>query len=174
MTVGPWRPISLHVYQTRITDFRVASVVDENLAVDVDVSISLSSDAGATAVVSLHKPSGYVLYDSKVTLSNGEGQIKFHLNKSEVELWYPVGHGKQPLYQVEIRVYDKVRRIIILTTEMIVTLFYQQSNLLDSRTDKIGFRRAIIVEDKLDDEDGLTFLFEINNVRTFCGGRFMN
>ncbi|KAI0068656.1 glycoside hydrolase family 2 protein [Artomyces pyxidatus] len=152
MTVGPWRPISLHVYQTRITDFRVASVVDENLAVDVDVSISLSSDAGATAVVSLHKPSGYVLYDSKVTLSNGEGQIKFHLNKSEVELWYPVGHGKQPLYQVEIRVYDK------------------QSNLLDSRTDKIGFRRAIIVEDKLDDEDGLTFLFEINNVRTFCGG----
>ena len=49
----------------------------------------------------------------------------------------------------------------------------QQGNAVDSRTEKIGFRRALVVEDKLIDQDGLTFLFEINNIRIFCGGQLL-
>lgn len=35
---------------------------------------------------------------------------------------------------------------------------------------KIAFRRARVVQDQLIDQEGLTFLFEINNIRIFCGG----
>lgn len=42
--------------------------------------------------------------------------------------------------------------------------------LLDKKTKKIGFRRVRIVEEKLLDQEGLTFLFEVNNIKIFCGG----
>lgn len=46
----------------------------------------------------------------------------------------------------------------------------QQGQLLDGKTQKVGFRRVRVVEDKLVDQPGLTWLFEINNIRIFCGG----
>jgi len=48
--------------------------------------------------------------------------------------------------------------------------FLKHGNVLDKKTDKVAFRRALVVQDKLIDQEGLTFLFEINNVRIFCGG----
>lgn len=47
---------------------------------------------------------------------------------------------------------------------------FQQGNVLDTRTQKVSFRRARVIQDKLVDQEGLTFLFEINNIRIFCGG----
>jgi beta-mannosidase len=47
---------------------------------------------------------------------------------------------------------------------------FQQGSLLDSKVQKIGFRDAKVIQEKLVDQDGLTFLFEINGIRIFCGG----
>ncbi len=41
---------------------------------------------------------------------------------------------------------------------------------MDTASQKVAFRRVRVVEEKLEDEDGLTFLFEVNNIRVFCGG----
>lgn len=49
----------------------------------------------------------------------------------------------------------------------------QNGNILDKKTDRIAFRRALVVQEKLIDQDGLTFLFEINNIRIFCGGMYL-
>lgn len=53
---------------------------------------------------------------------------------------------------------------------LIVSLPLQQGSLIDRKSQRIAFRRARIVEDKLIDQEGLTWLFEINGVRIFCGG----
>lgn len=42
--------------------------------------------------------------------------------------------------------------------------------MLDVKEKRIGFRRVRIVQDELVDQPGHTFLFEINNMRIFCGG----
>ena len=42
---------------------------------------------------------------------------------------------------------------------------------MDTKTQKFGIRRAVVVQDRLEDQPGRTFLFEINNVRVFCGGQ---
>jgi len=42
--------------------------------------------------------------------------------------------------------------------------------VLDNKKQKISFRRVRVVQDKLLDQEGLSFLFEINNIRIFCGG----
>lgn len=39
-----------------------------------------------------------------------------------------------------------------------------------ARKDNFGIRRVRVVEDKLEDQEGRTFLFEVNNIRVFCGG----
>jgi beta-galactosidase/beta-glucuronidase len=46
----------------------------------------------------------------------------------------------------------------------------QNGQVLETKSLKIAFRRARVVQDKLIDQEGLTFLFEINNIRIFCGG----
>jgi beta-mannosidase len=48
----------------------------------------------------------------------------------------------------------------------------QKGNVLDFKIQKIGIRRARIVQDKLIDAEGFTFLFEINNIRIFAGGAY--
>ena len=51
-----------------------------------------------------------------------------------------------------------------------MNLPHQDGKLLDTRTQKFAFRRAIVVQDELEGQEGRSFLFEINNIRVFCGG----
>jgi beta-mannosidase len=46
----------------------------------------------------------------------------------------------------------------------------QQGIVIDTKLQKVSFRRARVVQEKLIDQEGLTFLFEVNNIRIFCGG----
>lgn len=46
----------------------------------------------------------------------------------------------------------------------------QDGNRLDAKMQITAFRRVRVVEDPLEDAEGLTWLFEINNIRVFCGG----
>ncbi|KAF8761348.1 Glycosyl hydrolases family 2 [Rhizoctonia solani] len=51
-----------------------------------------------------------------------------------------------------------------------VDLWYPSGSRVATHSQRIGIRRARVVEDPLEGQDGRTFLFEINNVRIFCGG----
>ncbi|EIM88069.1 beta-mannosidase [Stereum hirsutum FP-91666 SS1] len=153
MTAGPWRPVHLHSYATRIKDIRISSNVNSDLAVDLDVSISLDTPfSGAADIVLLDESGKVVVKKDDVDLGNGDIKEHFHLEKEEVELWYPVGYGKQPLYSVRVQIKDA------------------HGQVTAAQTQKIGFRRALVVQEPLADQEGLTFLFEINNIRIFCGG----
>lgn len=46
----------------------------------------------------------------------------------------------------------------------------QQGVTIDAKSEKFGVRRVEVVQDDLIDQPGKTFLFEVNNVRIFCGG----
>ncbi|THH15213.1 hypothetical protein EW146_g5231 [Bondarzewia mesenterica] len=153
MTAGPWRPIFIHAYEARITDLRISSTVSPDLKeVDLTVDITLSSQSDSTATVSLKTLSGSEVDKKKgIKFDDGKCQVKFHFKKGEVELWFPVGYGKQPIYEVEVVV-------------------EKEDKVLEKKTEKIGFRRARVIEEDLDDGKGLSFIFEINNVRIFCGG----
>ncbi|PPR06573.1 hypothetical protein CVT24_001754 [Panaeolus cyanescens] len=154
MTTGPWKPVKFDVYQNRIADVDIRSDVSETL--DVKLNAVLKTPAktdGAYASFTLKRPDGSIeKVSEKINLGDGSATIDFEWKAGEIQLWYPVGYGSQPLYTVEIELKDK------------------DGNVLDKKTERISFRRARIVQDKLIDQDGLTFLFEINNIRVFCGG----
>ncbi|OCH90937.1 glycoside hydrolase family 2 protein [Obba rivulosa] len=153
MTVGPWKPIKLHTYQTRITDVDIRSKVHENLSANLEVNFSLSSSDHTIASVSLKGPDGtLVMGQNNIKIKDGHALARFKLSAGAFDLWYPVGYGKQPMYSVEVQ------------------LANEQGELLDVQTQNIAFRRVRVIQDELIDQEGRSFLFEINNIRIFCGG----
>lgn len=154
LTTGPWRPVFLHTYHAHISDLHASAKVNEHLEADLAVRILLSSsEAPCTAEVLLKDPSGNeVNGQSKITMNGGAAQVTFQFKKGDIRLWYPVGYGVQPLYGVHVKVFDG------------------HGHILDTKIQKVGFRRVRVVEEKLVDQPGLTWLFEINNIRIFCGG----
>ncbi|KAG8751587.1 hypothetical protein FRC11_009244, partial [Ceratobasidium sp. 423] len=153
-TIGPWRPITLETYTVRLSDVRVRQDVKEDLSANLSVELEVSdksSDLSASVV--LKSPTGAVIKKSPDLLfKSGRGTAEFELAKGEVDLWYPVGYGKQALYTVEVQVADKFGKQVA------------------THSQRIGIRRARVVEDPLEGQEGRTFLFEINNIRIFCGG----
>ncbi|KAG8986593.1 hypothetical protein FRB90_003901, partial [Tulasnella sp. 427] len=152
LTTGPWKPVYLEAYNVRIDDLRISTKVDEYLAAVIDVTVALSSDVSAKASVVLKDASGKALKTSDIDISNGKGSTSFEAKAGELELWWPVGYGKQVLHAVDVQVADEGGRP------------------LDSKTQMIGIRRLQVVQEPLEGEEGRSFLFEVNNVRIFCGG----
>jgi len=110
MTVGPWKPISLELYTTRIADLDIRNDVSESLAVTVSTQI-VANDTGAyNAKLSLKGPAGsLVALSENITLKEGKAGVVHQFAPGDVDLWYPVGYGKQPLYTVEVELSDSVR-----------------------------------------------------------------
>jgi hypothetical protein len=111
LTVGPWRPISLHIYHTCISDLYISAQVDENLETDLIVRITLSpSETLGSAEILLKDAAGLIVTSrTDVTVNGGFARVVFHFKKGDIRLWYPVGYGKQPLYDVQVKVIDDVR-----------------------------------------------------------------
>nr|VWO95209.1 Ras homolog enriched in brain [Ganoderma boninense] len=153
MTVGPWKPIHLETYTTRIVDLDVRPRVDEKLCADVDITFELSKTDRHIATVSINDPDGRVVIgQTNLAIQSQRAEAHFKLYAGAFDLWFPVGYGKQPIYTVEIKITDK------------------DGHLLASKSQKFAFRRAVIVQDELVGQEGRSFLFEINNIRIFCGG----
>jgi beta-mannosidase len=153
MTVGPWKPITLEVYESRIVELDIRSQISEALDVKLSAMLTFSETISGYVSFVLRKPDGSVEASAtKISVRGGQASIDFEWQAGQLQLWYPVGYGSQPLYAVEVELAD------------------QNGKILDRKTDKIAFRRVQVVQTKLIDEEGLTFLFEINNIRIFCGG----
>ncbi|GAP85299.1 putative glycoside hydrolase family 2 protein [Rosellinia necatrix] len=145
LSCGPWRPINLEIYESRVAD----------LWCDIDVDKSLN---GATVVV--HAPvEGHAsklrldisLNDSLVASQDIDAGSSATFRISDPELWYPIRYGKQPLYTVKATVVHGGKDI-------------------DSITKKIGLRRAELVQRRVREQPGTSFFFEVNGIPIFCGG----
>jgi hypothetical protein len=79
------------------------------------VRITLSpSETPGSAEILLKDPTGLVVISqTNVTVNGGFARAVFHFKKGDVQLWYPVGYGEQPLYDVQVKVIDDVRPLLI-------------------------------------------------------------
>ncbi|KAG6888821.1 hypothetical protein C0992_007435 [Termitomyces sp. T32_za158] len=125
MTIGPWKPISLQTYQTRISDLDVRSDVSEALDVTVSVDLTLSSSATCQASFVLKAADGSVIASSTTSTGADNAKANFDLPAGKVELWYPVGYGNQPLYTIEAKLTNEVR--VFVTFEDLNCLSYDRS-----------------------------------------------
>ena len=110
MTAGPWRPIRFHTYEIRIAEVWANAIVSDKLEPLLDLSFELAGDEFAgTVQVSVRSPNRVSIKEIKdVKVAGGKGSTTSAFSEDEIELWYPVGYGKQPLYEIEVVAIDDV------------------------------------------------------------------
>ena len=152
MTVGPWKPIYVHAYKSRILDMRVTSTVTASYGVNVEVMASASHPVASSATIKFRK--GKLVFTTQTLPVDKESTINLRWSTlpKELELWWPVGMGKQNLHTIDIELLDK------------------DENILDTQSKRVGFRRVEVVQKQLKEQEGRSFYFKINGIPVFCGG----
>jgi beta-mannosidase len=147
MTCGPWRPINLEIYETRLADLSADTVVDKSLG-RATVKVTALVDGVADKVrFDISLDGAQVATE---TADAGETTTVSFLVDNPA-LWYPIRYGKQPLYDIK------------------ATLLRGDEEV-DSTAKRIGLRRAELIQRPLKDQPGTSFFFEVNNIPIYCGG----
>ncbi|KAL7903932.1 glycoside hydrolase family 2 protein [Trichoderma velutinum] len=148
---GPWKPIYLEIFKTRIAHNKV--VVTRELAVDLaSATVSVRGlvdypQDGVNLTTELLDPTGAVISEQQIAVNTLDGSFEVKFSLQNPQIWYPFHYGEQPLYLIRLKLGD-------------VDLFEQT----------VGLRRVRLLQHPLKDAEGSSFVFEINNIRIFCGG----
>lgn len=185
MTVGPWKDILLEAYTARIDSNRINIVLREPFdAPKLESTFEVLGQAqGLKADVKLVDTEGRVVKEEHgVSLwKEGEaavGRVTWSFSSGEVDIWWPVGHGAQPLYTLEV-VLKKDGNGVNGHANGHVNGYtnghvsgHTGSNASDvaRHSQRFGFRTLRLVQEKLENAPGTSFLFEVNGRRIFCGG----
>lgn len=143
-TVGLWRPVTLSSWSvSRLAAVRPIARVDGSDGL-VDVSIDLVPASEPTRVVIRVGDAEEI-----VDIAAGQSSALVTVRVADVELWWPRGHGSQPLYPVEVSL-------------------EHDTNVVDNWSGRIGFRTVRI--DFTPDSDGTPFTIVINDTPIFIRG----
>ncbi|KAM7198250.1 beta-mannosidase [Naviculisporaceae sp. PSN 640] len=156
-TCGPWRPITLEIYETRLADLNIQSVVDKSLSsAEVTVTAELEDSTGSEAVqFDIFLGEEKVASETVSNTSESSNKISASFHLPNPSLWYPIRYGPQPLYTI--------------TATLLANKDHERV-IIDSITKRTGLRLASLVQRPLQDQPGTSFFFSINNIPVFCGG----
>lgn len=150
LTCGPWRPIKLEIYDSRISDLYFTTEVGESLkSAEVVAKAEVEGGEDGDEVLFEISLNGDVVGAERVEVEKCFAMATF--KSQDPKLWYPHTYGEQPLY-------------------VLSATLCRKGALLDMARKRFGLRRAKVIQRKLDNAPGTTFLFEINNIPMFCGG----
>ncbi|KAI1389079.1 glycoside hydrolase family 2 protein [Hypoxylon trugodes] len=144
MTAGPWRPIYLDQYVSRIDDVWVHYELSEDLKTcsgQIFATVAGRTSKPITLSISL---GGKILW-MKDLLVKANGLVKSDFQIDNPKLWYPHGYGPQTRYKLGATLPSS-----------------------DYKLKLIGFRRSELIQEK--DEFGKSFYFRINGIDIFSGG----
>ncbi|KAF2192876.1 glycoside hydrolase family 2 protein [Zopfia rhizophila CBS 207.26] len=151
LTCGPWKPVYLETYTSRI----------EDVWVEYQLNGDLKTATGKISA-KIEGPKGRVEFEFKkagaddVVLSGLEGKRTNYQGvyvadfEVDVDLWWPRGYGLQNLYSVS------------------ANLIAEDGAVVHRSSKPVGFRTVKLVQEK--DAFGQSFYFRVNNTDIFAGG----
>jgi beta-mannosidase len=156
MCIGPWKPIRLEAYTIQIAEMRTeVDLVNESMTnIIIHADLSGTNDVTHITTVTIIDPDG-TKHSTTSELSAGANFVEATIKVDNPQLWYPVGHGKQPLYTVILEISD--------------------GKSISAKNEKrIGLRRVCVVQKSLEGEkEGGSFYFEVNGLSIFAGGMLL-
>ncbi len=123
---------SVQIRQRHAADGRVTAIAEVELAASAKVQVPVAFTLGGHAVT------------AHVAVEKGVGSARLELDVGMPDLWWPAGHGAQPLYDAVLSIPG------------------------DSVTRRIGFRTLEIVTEK--DEAGASMIVRVNGIDIFAKG----
>lgn len=137
-TSGIWQPIYVEAWNTaRITSVRPLVFLNEDLdkaRIEVHLGLDKASNKDIAVLVEIA--------GQEAKVSTRETSVVLTLELDKPELWWPVGHGRQPLYDLKVKL-------------------LQQGQLLEEKHKRIGIRKTEL--DTSIDAIGSAFAIKINN-----------
>jgi beta-mannosidase len=151
LTAGPWRPVRLELGAARIADLACApELADDYGAAELPVELAIDGAGDGLQVrLQLTGPAGEPLAGATLPAA-AQARHSFHVARPQ--LWWPNGHGGQPLYTLR------------------ATLLGPDGAALDERAVRLGLRRVRLVQEPVAGEPGASFCFEVNGRPIFSGG----
>lgn len=142
---GIWRSVFLEVLDKgRIDDVLVYQDTCSSLSkLQIKINNYLIKD-GLKIKLSLSKGDYFVSLEE-----DAKSQNIFNIEVANPKLWYPVGYGKQELYDLDIELFS-------------------DKGAVDKRCERIGLRKLEIIQE--DDEYGRSFTPTVNGIKVFIKG----
>ncbi|MBF4599911.1 glycoside hydrolase family 2 protein [Frigoribacterium sp. VKM Ac-1396] len=167
-TSGIWKPVTLESWSSvRLAAVRPVVTVDGSRGV-VDVHVDLERAGASTGAapdgVTVRATVGDVTQEARV--EPGEDSVVLQVVVDDPELWWPRGHGGQPLYDVRVSVTggadgDASRASSGGDGDVVdATRASSGGRLLDEWSSRIGFRSVEVRVDP--DEVGTSFTVVVN------------
>ncbi|KAH8178844.1 glycosyl hydrolases family 2 domain-containing protein [Sarocladium implicatum] len=152
MSCGPYREVKLQSYASTIYDvFANATVAEDLSSATLDVSWASILDRDMEIEITVTSPTNDK-FQASSTLPGSSEDGKVSIPIPRPALWYPVGYGSQPLYDIQLLLRNK------------------DGIVAETICKSIGVRRARLLQQPLDGESGTSFFFEINNVPVYVSG----
>jgi len=151
-TSGIWKDVEVVAYDTaRIENVsaRVESLTAGTAELLLEAEVYSAKDLDAEVMFEVSTEAGKTVRTVSKKLVEGANVIEADMKIARPKLWWPSGYGDQTLHDLKVSV--KARR-----------------NELDHMNKRFGIRTVELVQK--DDEEGKTFIFEINGVPIFCKG----
>lgn len=156
MSAGPWKPIRLEIYQSRIEEVHFPVIVAEDLSsATINYTIIVESPPpNASLQIALYPPQENTerihAPVHRETVS-ADRTVTGTITLKNPKLWYPVKYGPQSLYNLVIQL-------------------HKNSTILHKSCQTLGIRLAKVLQTPLNSSKGTSFHFSINNIPIFCGG----
>ncbi|KAL3452127.1 glycoside hydrolase superfamily [Aspergillus insuetus] len=147
---GPWKPIYLEVYQSRIADLSIKTrLTPDNKEATLHVVLDIEGNAGY-ARIDIERE-GIVVESRAIDVSSSKSTT---IRIPKPNLWWPWTLGAQNLYTARATLFTSKDS----TTE------------LDTKVKRFGIRKIELVQQPLHGQDGTSFFFRVNGVRIFATG----
>jgi beta-mannosidase len=152
LTAGPWQPIRLEAHDLRLAEMDSPVWLSDDLGqARIDVHTRMEgSFAGARLRLRLRDPDGQLVAESSTAAAAHQTTS---LAVPAPRLWWPAGHGDQPLYTLSCEV-----------------LAPDSDQILSHQARRLGLRRLRLLQGPVAGEAGRSFHFEVNGREIFAGG----
>jgi beta-mannosidase len=144
-TSGIWRPIRIEAFEARLKDpfVRVLSALAGEAELELEVTVEGWENAGLTLQIRIDGEHG------EITRGVNGGKVVVRQRLANPRFWWPNGYGEQPLYAAEM-------------------LLRKGDEIVHALRVPFAVRTVRLVQEP--DEEGRSFIFEVNGVRIFCKG----
>ncbi len=150
-TSGIWRPVYIEFLKfakVRSVWFKAVSISSSKAEIFSEVEIEKFTDDDIELVLTVLSE-GEKIYERKFVQKGGDRVREHRFEVHKPRLWFPNGCGEQALYSAVVEV-------------------FKDTELIDKVEKKFGIRIVRLIQEK--DEDGESFIFEINGEKIFCKG----
>ncbi|XP_032366946.1 beta-mannosidase [Etheostoma spectabile] len=155
-TMGLWKGVHLEAFDV-LQLIQVSSVPLHNFSlsqwrVQVELLVDAVQTINGQIMLSIPELDSEQMFRTQFLPGKTKNSFTLHINtSSQVKLWWPNGHGDQPVYHLTVRVLQK--GFLILKAES-----------------KIYFRTVELVQEPVVGSPGLSFYFRVNGKAIFLKG----